>query len=499
MTNPTKEMDLKGFLSAANLKTDLGSGPKPMIQENLEKTTEEVSTEERFLAGLAAVLFNVDRKEGERFNRGKIQEAIAHIDELIGAQINEVLHNEQFQQMESAWRSLNDLVTHTNFKANIMIDVLDVAKEELYEDFENNAADIAAGELFKKVYIHEYDQFGGKPFGGIVSLFSFEHNPKEEFWLRQMGKVASASHAPFIGTVSPKFFGCNNITELAAVKDLEGMMNQPNYSSWNVLRDSPEAAYLGLVLPNYVLRLPYNPETNPCYDAQGKEFKFLESTRGDEDSKYLWGPASILFARNMVKSFETSGWCQYLRGPKGGGLVSGLPAHTFNIRGEKEMKVPVEMAIPDYRELEYANCGFMPLIYRKGTAEACFFSCQSMKKPKKFKDAKDTENSQLVCNLSYTFSVTRIAHYIKCIMRDNIGTTADAAYIQNHISNWLMKYVTTVVNPDDLTLRYYPFKAAKVEVAAREGAIGWYHCTVSILPHIQFEGMDVELRLESRL
>lgn len=396
--------------------------------------------------------------------------------------------------MESTWRSLQDLVTHTNFKANIMIDILDVHKDELYEDFENNSVDLTGGALFQKVYVSEYDQYGGKPFGAMVGLFDFQHTPQDLFWLKQMGRVANASHAPFIGAASPKFFGCDTIEELDAIKDLEGLMNQPKYGAWNALRETPEAAYISLALPQYVLRLPYDPDTNPC-----KDISFVEETNGDDSTKYLWGNAAALFARNMVRSFETSGWCQYLRGPKGGGLIPGLPVHTFNTRGEDEIKIPVEMSIPDYRELEFANCGFMPLIYRKGTADACFFSCQSIKKPKKYKDPKDSENSQLVCNLSYTLSITRIAHYIKSIMRDNIGSSADDAYIQRQISNWLNQFVTTVVNPDDLTLRYYPFKAAEVEVTEREGAIGWYSCTISVLPHIQFEGMDVELRLESRL
>jgi len=283
---------------------------------------------------------------------------------------------------------------------------------------------------------------------------------------------------------------------LAAVKDVEGLMNHPRYGSWNALRESEVAAYIGLTLPRYILRQPYDPETNPCSSGS---FVFKEEVRGDNNADYLWGSATMLFAQNMIRSFTTSGWCQYLRGPKGGGLVNGLPVHMFNIRGEEEMKIPVEMVIPDYRELDFANAGFMPLIYRKGTADACFFSCQSLKKSKKFKDPKDSENSQLVTNLSYTLSITRIAHYVKCIMRDNIGSSADADYIGTVLNNWMFQYVTTIVNPDDLTLRYYPFKAAKVDVVERPGMIGWYDCTISVLPHIQFEGMDVELRLDARL
>ncbi|MCG8472681.1 MAG: type VI secretion system contractile sheath large subunit [Desulfobacterales bacterium] len=488
----TQTLDLKRFLSSMRLATEVDDHV-PMVQEELQVVRTDISDENRFISGLAAFLLNVDPSVG-RLDKGNIQDLIARIDTCVNAQLNQIIHQDKFKKMESAWRSLNDLVLNTNFKADIMIDILDVSKDELYDDFEANAVDITGSALFKKVYVSEYDQYGGKPFGCILGLHEFEHTPDDEFWLKIMGKVAAASHAPFVGSVSPKFFGCDSIDELAAIKDLEGLMNHPKYGSWNKLRDSEVAAYIGLTLPRYVLRLPFDPETNPCRDIP-----FVEEVEGGSDGSYLWGSSTMLFAQNMVRSFEQSGWCQYIRGPKGGGLVNGLPVHSFNIRGEDEMKIPVEMAIPDYRELEFANSGFIPLIYRKGTADACFFSCQSLKKPKRFKDPKDSENSQLVTNLSYTFSVTRIAHYVKSIMRDNIGSSADAPYIKNTLSNWITQFVTTVVNPDDLTLRYYPFKAASVEVVEREGMIGWYDCEMAILPHIQFEGMDAELRLDARL
>jgi type VI secretion system protein ImpC len=396
--------------------------------------------------------------------------------------------------MESNWRALNDLMLKTNFRANVMLDLLDVSKDELFDDFECNAVDITGSSFFKKLYVSEYDQYGGKPYGGIVGLYDFAHTPQDEFWLKTMARIAAASHAPFIGSVSPRFFGCDNINELAAVKDLEGMLNHPRYGSWNAFRETEEAAYIGLTLPKYICRLPYDPVTNPC-----RELPFKEQIKGDAPEDYLWASTSMLFAHNMIRSFEETGWCQYLRGPKAGGLVQGLPVHTYNIRGEEEIMLPVEMAIPDYRELEFANAGFIPLIYRKGTADACFFSAQSIKKAKRFKDPKDSENAQLATNLCYTFSITRIAHYVKSIMRDNIGSSADAAYIQENLTNWIFNYVTTVVNPNDLTLRYYPFKSASVEVKPRDGMIGWYDCSIRILPHIQFEGMDVELRLDTRI
>ena len=487
-------LDLKRFLSSMRLNPDV-SEPVPMVTNNLETVTENIGEEDRFISGLAAVLLNIDGTLG-KFDKGEVQKLVAHIDDMVNAQLNQIIHNESFKKMEADWTSLNDLVRSTNFKADVMIDIIDVSKDELYDDFDSNAVDITGSALFKKCYTAEYDQYGGKPYGSIVGLYEFEHTPRDEFWLKIMGKIAAASHAPFIGAVSPKFFGCQSIEELAAIKDVEGLMNHPRYGSWNAIRESEVAAYIGLTLPRYILRQPYDPEINPCSSGN---FVFKEEVRGNDNVDYLWGNASILFAQNMIRSFTTSGWCQYIRGPKGGGLVNGLPVHMFNIRGEEEMKIPVEMVIPDYRELDFANAGFMPLIYRKGTADACFFSCQSLKKSKKFKDPKDSENSQLVTNLSYTLSITRIAHYVKCIMRDNIGSSADADYIGTTLNNWMFQYVTTIVNPDDLTLRYYPFKAAAVEVTEQPGMIGWYNCSISVMPHIQFEGMDVELRLDARL
>lgn len=468
----------------------------PMIRDNFTNVQDDVKADGRFVSSLAAMLYNLDaEKSGGRFEKGKVVELMGQIDEIINAQLNEILHNPKFQEIEAAWRGLEDLVSHTNFRANIAIDILDVAKEELFQDFENNSSNVFGGAFFEKVYIKEYDQYGGRPFGALVGLYEFEHTDRDRFWLRNMAKVANAAHAPFIASVSPAFFvpGCKDISEIEAIKDLDGLLNHPRYGKWRDFRNSEESAYVGLCFPRYVLRLPWHPDTNPC-----NKVVLTEEAQGDS-KKYLWGNSAILLARNLVKAFEIGGWCQQIRGPKGGGLISGLPVDTFNLRGQDEIKPPVEIIIPDYRELEFAKGGFIPLVYRKDTADACFFSTQSVKATKKFKNPRDSENAQMVCNLAYTFSVTRIAHYIKSIMRDNIGSTADSVYIQRVLDSWLGQYVTQVADPDDLTLRHYPFKATTVDVVARPGEIGWYDCTVSVLPHLQFEGMNVELRLESRL
>lgn len=475
------------------------ASPIPMVTNALTTVQDTVPDPDRFLGALAAVVYNMNEDlpengEGARFDKALIVQWIKRIDSLVDAQLNEIFSHPTFKEIESAWRSIEDLVANTNFRANININLLDVSKEELFDDLELNLADIAGSELFKKVYIKEYDQFGGHPFGVMIGLYDFENNKDDLTWLKGIGKVGAASHAPFIGNVSPRFFGCQTMDEVSQLRDLGGLFATPRYSKWNALRDSQEAVYVGLALPKYMVRPPYNDEYNPA-----DKIRFNQTVEGPNPDYYLWGYSSMLFARNLVKSFETSGWCQHIRGVKGGGLLKGLSTHIYNVRGEDELKAPVEISMPDFREFELANAGFIPLIHKKGSAEAVFFSAQSIKMAHKFKDPKDSENSQLVTNLSYTFSVSRIAHYLKCIMRDNIGSTANADYIFSQIDRWISGFVTTLVNPDDLTLRYYPFKAYSLEVKVVPGKVGWYHCNLSILPHIQFEGLDVDLRVDARL
>jgi type VI secretion system protein ImpC len=546
--------DLQGIFKSVGLTLPAATERKPLITTEFKEDKEAAVLGEanRLLSSLAALFLNVTpvieeveekaadgtvtKKQNYRFEKGKVAKVIEQIDELMNLQMNEIIHHPDFQRMESSWRGLEDLVLNTNFKADITIDLLDVEKDELAQDFENNASNIFSGALFEKVYIQEYDQYGGRPMGTMIGLYEFTSRPKDLDWLERMGKLANAAHCPFITAADPKFFdgGYENAMAVEAIKDLDGHLAHPKFGKWNKLRDTEAAAYIGLTFPRYALRLPWHPEKNPCdilnfeedtrqgskrdvkYDPTDQEAitaidkegvstsddprkKAAKDTRPVAHEKYLWGNSAILFARNLTKAFEIAGWCQAIRGPKGGGLIAGLPVDTFPLRGQEEIMPPVEIAIPDYREYEFARNGFIPLVYRKSSADACFFSSQSIKVSKKFKDPKDSENSQLVTNLAYTFSITRLAHYIKSIMRDNIGSTADDVYIQQQLEAWLAGYVTTVANPDDLTVRRFPFKATTVEVISRPGEIGWYDCKVAVLPHIQFEGLNVTLMLESRL
>ncbi|QSH41074.1 type VI secretion system contractile sheath large subunit [Lentisphaerota bacterium ZTH] len=450
----------------------------------------------RLMGGLSLLMANYQHAGGKGYNKQMTQDLIEQIDTIINNQVNEIIKNETFRDVESQWLAVADLVENTNFRANIKIDLFDVSKEELELDFDCNSVDITGSELFKKIYFAEYDQFGGNPYASLLGLYDFENTPEDISFLSTVGKIATTCHAPFIGSVAPSFFGIKDIKELQDLKDLDGMMKHPRYRRWNKLRDTEQAAYLGLTLPRYMVREPWDPENSPA----GKTLRnFKENIDPLDDTQYAWGYATMLFARNLTRSFEKAGWCQYIRGPKGGGLIEELPMHMFNVRGKEEVKAPVQCILPDNKELSLAKAGFIPLIYEKNSPNACFFSTQSLKAPKEFKDPRDTENSQLVTNLAYTYSVARIAHYVKEVGRLNIGSQANDEYLSKILNEWISQYVTEVVDPSPATVSFYPFKKAQINIEKIDGQVGWYKCTFTVLPHIQFEGMDVSLSLDTRL
>ncbi|AUX29123.1 MULTISPECIES: type VI secretion system contractile sheath large subunit [Sorangium] len=463
----------------------------------------ELNEGARFMNALAALLVNSADINRDMKSFSDVLDTIGRltetIDRKISGYLDVVFHDDDFQALEAAWRGLDDLASSVNDE-DVIIDFLDVSKEELYNDLVDHKSDIFGGELFQKAYVEEYDRYGGKPFASMIGLYEFDSSDEDVEWLGAMGKVANASHCPFVASAQPTFFQpCKTMEEVAEIADLDAVLSHPRFGKWNELRDTDHAAYVGLTLPRYLLRRPW---ANGASAQRGNAVGYTETVhpgRTDDGSNFLWGNSAILFAKNMVRSYEMSGWAQHIRGPKGGGIVEGLTVHTYTRNGYEEIQPPVEIAIPDYREFQFAKNGFIPLVHKKNEAIATFFSSQSIKKPRFFVEDLNTKNAHLVTNLAYTFSITRIAHFVKRMMREYIGSTADGPYIQRVLEGWLGQYVTTITNPDDLTLLYYPFKAVAVAVEPKPGPFGWYKATISVLPHVQFEGMDVELRLEAAL
>ncbi|EMM6560396.1 type VI secretion system contractile sheath large subunit, partial [Enterobacter hormaechei] len=308
-------------------------------------------------------------------------------------QLDAVMHHQEFQKVESLWRGLKQLVDSTDYRQNVKTEILDVSKEDLRQDFEDAPELIQSG-LYWHTYTAEYDTPGGEPIGSVISSYEFDASPQDVALLRNISKVSAAAHMPFIGSVGPKFFLKDSMEEVAAIKDIGNYFDRAEYIKWKSFRDTDDARYIGLVMPRVLGRLPYGPDTVPV-----RSFNYVEHVKGPDHEKYLWTSASFSFASNMVKSFINNGWCVQIRGPQAGGAVKDLPIHLYDLGTGNQVKIPSEVMIPETREFEFANLGFIPLSYYKNRDYACFFSANSAQKPALYDTADATANSRINARL----------------------------------------------------------------------------------------------------
>ncbi|MBD3421161.1 MAG: type VI secretion system contractile sheath large subunit [Chitinivibrionales bacterium] len=450
---------------------------------------------ERIGAALAFFVSSVveSGQSVDKIDKTVLDHHIAEIDRKLSAQLDEIMHHPDFQKMESSWRSLKFLVDRTDFRKNIKIDLLDVSKDDLAEDFEDAPETIQSG-LYKHVYTEEYDTPGGEPYGAVISNFDFNSGPADVGLLQEISKVSAACHCPFIGAAIPKFFGKDSADDLTKIEDLHNYMDRSEFLKWNQFRESEDSRYVGLVLPRFALRLPYGSETSPV-----KEFNYEEGVTGDDHEKYLWGNASFAFATNMVASFISNGWCVQIRGPESGGKVDDLPIHVYDVGKGSQVKIPTEILIPETREFEFANEGFIPLSFYKNRSYACFFSANSAQKPQEYDDPIVTANMRINSRLPYIFLVSRIAHYLKVIQRENIGSTKSRKVLEDELNEWIGGLVTEMNDPGPELIATHPLKAAEVAVTEIEDNPGFFKVGLSVMPHFQIEGIDINLSLVSQM
>jgi type VI secretion system protein ImpC len=426
-----------------------------------------------------------------------IEAMIAEIDKKLSEQVNQILHHGEFQQLESAWRGLHHLVSNSETDEMLKIRVFNVTKVELGKTLKRyKGAAWDQSPIFKKVYTEEYDQFGGHPFGCLVGDFYFDHSGPDAEMLGEMSKIAAAAHAPFLAAASPTLMQMGSWQELANPRDLTKIFTTPEYAAWRSLRESEDARYIGLAMPRFLSRLPYGAKTNPV-----EQFNFEEETAGGDHSRYTWSNSAYAMAVNINRSYKQYGWGTAIRGVESGGAVEGLPSHTFpSDDGGVDMKCPTEIAISDRREAELAKNGFMPLVHRKNSDFAAFIGAQSLQKPAEYDDDDATANANLAARLPYLFACCRFAHYLKCIVRDKVGSFKDRGAMEKYLNNWIMNYVDgDPANSSDTVKAQKPLAAAEVTVAEIPGNPGYYQSKFLLRPHYQLEGLTVSLRLVSKL
>ncbi|MEY4754648.1 MAG: hypothetical protein RJA44_2323 [Pseudomonadota bacterium] len=426
-----------------------------------------------------------------------IESLIGELDRKITAQLNEVLHHDEFQKLESAWRGLHYLVNNTETDEKLKIKFINISKPELAKTlkrFKGTAWDQSP--IFKKIYEEEYGQFGGAPFGCLVGDYYFDHSPPDVGLLGEMSKIAASAHAPFIAAADPGLLQMGSWQELSNPRDLTKIFTTPEYASWRSLRESDDARYIGLAMPRFLARLPYGSKTNPV-----AEFDFEEDTGSADHGKYSWANSAYAMAVNINRSFKLYGWCSRIRGVESGGAVEGLPTHTFPTDdGGVDMKCPTEIAISDRREAELAKNGFMPLVHRKNSDFAAFIGAQSLQKPAEYEDPDATANANLAARLPYLFACSRFAHYLKCMVRDKVGSFKERDDMQRWLQDWIMNYVDgDPAHSSEDTKARRPLAAADVVVEDVEGNPGYYTSKFFLRPHYQLEGLTVSLRLVSKL
>ncbi len=432
----------------------------------------------------------------DKVSNALIDEFIAEIDVKLSAQLDAILHHPKVQQLESAWRSLKFLVDRTDFRENIKIEIMNASKEDLLTDFEDSP-EVPKSGLYKIAYTAEYGQFGGKPYGNIIANYDFGPGPQDIKLLQYVAAVSAMSHAPFIAAAGPQFFGAESFNELPNLKDLHSIFESPQYTKWQSFRESEDARYVGLTAPRFLLRLPYGRDTQPI-----KSFNYEEDVSASHDH-YLWGNTAFAFASRLTDSFAKYRWCSNIIGPMGGGTVEDLPLHQFEAMGATQTKIPTEVLISERREFELAEEGFMALTMRKGSDNACFFSANSVQKPKNFgisEEGKAAElNYKLGTQLPYMYVANRLAHYLKVIQRENIGSWKERSDLERELNQWIRQYVADQDNPPASVRSRRPLRQAQITVENVEGEPGWYRVGMKVRPHFKYMGAFFTLSLVGKL
>ncbi|MBY8055294.1 type VI secretion system contractile sheath large subunit [Vibrio fluvialis] len=448
--------------------------------------------------GVAAFIENLigGNQLDEAVNKSLVDQMLVELDKKISAQMDEILHDEKYQQMESAWRGLKLFVDRTDFRENNKVDLLHVTKEELLEDFEFAPETTQSG-LYKHVYSSGYGQFGGEPTGAIIGNFAFTPSTADMKLLQYMGALGAMAHAPFISSVGPQFFGVDSFEELPNIKDIKSTFESPKYTKWRALRESEDARYIGLTAPRFLLRVPYDPTENPI-----KSFNYSENVSQSHEH-YLWGNTAFAFATRLTDSFAKYRWCPNIIGPQSGGAVEDLPVHVFESMGALQSKIPTEVLITDRKEFELAEEGFIALTMRKGSDNAAFFSANSIQKAKIFpntKEGKEAEtNYKLGTQLPYMMIINRLAHYVKVLQREQIGAWKERQDLERELNAWIKQFVADQENPPADVRSRRPLRAAKIEVMDVEGNPGWYQVSLAVRPHFKYMGANFELSLVGRL
>ncbi|MFL0799652.1 MAG: type VI secretion system contractile sheath large subunit [Agarilytica sp.] len=430
-----------------------------------------------------------------------INSAIAAIDNVMSKQLKTIMHTEKFQKLEGSWRGLNHLVTNSNTGKDLKIRMLNVSKKELSRDLEK-AVEFDQSQIFKKIYESEFGTAGGEPYAALIGDFEFSSRPDDISMLSKMSNVAAAGFCPFVAAAAPTMFGFDSFTELSKPRDLEKIFDSAEYSQWRGFRDSDDSRFVTLTMPRTLARVPYGQATKPI-----EAFNFEEADQDSEGNhiendhtSYCWMNAAYSMGTTLTQAYTDYGWCTSIRGAEGGGKVEGLPSHSFiSDDGDMDQKCPTEIGITDRREAELSKLGFLPLCHYKNTDYAVFFGAQTTQKPLQFDDPDASANAAISARLPYIMATSRIAHFLKVMARDKIGSFMEASDAEEWLNQWINKYVNASPGASPEMKARYPLAEARVEVKEVPGQPGVYNAVAWMRPWLQMEELTASLRLVANI
>lgn len=430
-----------------------------------------------------------------------ISKAIAAIDSAISGQLAAIMHAEKFQKLEGSWRGLNHLVMNSETGVGQKIRMLNISKRELFKDLDK-AVEFDQSQIFKKIYESEFGTAGGEPYGALIGDYEFINHPEDIDLLSKMSNVAAAAFCPFISAAGAGMFGLEDFTELSKPRDLAQVFNSQEYIKFRSFRDSEDSRFVTLVMPRTLARLPYGAATKPVEAFNYEEFPLDASGRSKavDHNEYAWMNAAYVMGTVLTRSFSENGWCTAIRGAEGGGKVENLPTHLFTSDdGDVDQKCPTEVGITDRREAELSNLGFLPLCHYKNTDYSVFFGAQTAQKPKVYDDPDATANAAISARLPYIMATSRIAHFLKVMGRDKIGSFMEAADAERWLNRWIAGYTNGNPEASAETKARYPLAAAKIEVRETPGAPGSYNAIAYLKPWLQMEELTTSLRMVANI
>jgi type VI secretion system protein ImpC len=430
-----------------------------------------------------------------------VDRAVAAIDQKISAQLNAIMHNPRFSQLEGTWRGLNYLVMNSETGTSLKLKVLNVSKRELHRDL-TRAVEFDQSQLFKQIYENEFGMPGGEPYGALIGDYEWTPHPDDVETLRLISQVAAAAFAPFISGASPALFGFKDWTELLKTRDLAMIFETQNYTKWRSLRDTEDARFVNLCMPRVLARLPYGAATKPIDEFAYEEAPFDESgtALAMRHSDYCWMNAAYVLGARLTDAFAQTGFCVAIRGAEGGGKVENLPYHVFTSDdGDLDAKCPSEIAITDRREKELSDLGFQPLSHYKNTDYSVFFGAQSIQKPKKYDRPEATANAAISARLPYIMATSRFAHYLKVMARDWIGSFLEAPDLEYRMNRWINNYVNSNESGGQEMKARFPLRQAEVRVQEIPGRPGSYNAIAYLRPWLQLEELTTSMRLVARI